>query len=67
MANNLIINVGRAVGGLSSLIMGLLMEYSNITTVMVFLSVWYRSSLLVMLSIEGLRKDVYAKAGLQKV
>jgi len=67
MANNLIINVGRAVGGFSSLIIGLLMDYSNVTTVMVFLSVCYLSSFLVMLSIEGLRKDVYAKAGLQKV
>lgn len=66
IANNLIINVGRAVGGFSSLIIGLLMDHSSITTVMFFLSGCYIASFLVMVSIKGLRKEEYQNAGIEK-
>lgn len=63
MANNLIINVGRAVGGFSSIIIGLLMDVGTVQTVMIFLSVCYLSSFVVMLTIKGFSKGNYHQVG----
>lgn len=62
MANNLIINVGRAVGGFSSIIIGFLMDFGNITTVMIFLSCSYLASFLVMMTIKEFSKQRYQYA-----
>lgn len=59
MANNLIINVGRAVGGFSSVIIGLILDNSSVTGVMVYLSACYLASFVVMMSISGLKREEY--------
>lgn len=59
MANNLIINVGRAIGGFSSVIIGLILDNSSVSGVMVYLSACYLASFLVMLSIKGLKREEY--------
>lgn len=55
-ANNVIMNVGRAIGGFSSVVIGLLMDHYSLTVVMGFLSTLYIISLVVMFSLPGLRK-----------
>jgi len=55
-ANNVIVNVGRAVGGFSSVVIGFLMDHYTLTVVMGFLSVLYIISFTVMLTIPSLRK-----------
>lgn len=55
-ANNVIVNVGRAIGGFSSVVIGILMDYGNINLVMGFLSSLYIISLVVMLTLPGLKK-----------
>ncbi|CUS16569.1 MFS transporter [Lactobacillus delbrueckii] len=55
-ANNLIMNTGRAIGGLSSVIIGALMDHYNLYVVMGFLSALYIISFLVMISLPGLRE-----------
>lgn len=60
-ANNVIMNVGRAVGGFSSLVIGLLMDHYSLMVTMGFLSALYVISLIVMLSLPGLRKLSPAK------
>ncbi|GFH43372.1 MFS transporter [Lactococcus hodotermopsidis] len=53
-ANNFIMNVGRAVGGFSSVIIGFLLDqYNSVMIVVVFLSLLYIFSLLIMLTIPG--------------
>lgn len=59
-ANNLIMNTGRAIGGLSSVIIGALMDHYNLYVVMGFLSALYIISFLVMISLPGLR-EIQAK------
>lgn len=59
MANNLIINVGRAVGGFSSMIIGFLMDVGTIQTVMLFLACAYLSSFAVMMTIKEFSKVNY--------
>ena len=59
MANNLVINVGRAIGGFSSIIIGFLMDVGNVTTVMAYLSLTYLASFAVMLTIKGFTKEHY--------
>ena len=54
-ANNFIMNVGRAVGGFSSVVIGFLMDQYNLTIVVMFLSVIYLISLVIMLNIPGLK------------
>lgn len=54
-ANNLIVNVGRAIGGFSSVVIGFLMDHYNLITTMSFLAVLYLLSFAVMLSIPALR------------
>ncbi|WP_390405553.1 MFS transporter [Lacticaseibacillus jixiensis] len=55
-ANNVIMNVGRAIGGFSSVVIGLLMDHYNLMITMGFLSALYIVSLLTMLSLPGLRQ-----------
>ncbi|MFD1431346.1 MFS transporter [Lacticaseibacillus yichunensis] len=54
-ANNVIMNVGRAIGGFSSVVIGLLMDRYNLMVTMGFLSALYLISFIVMLSLPGLR------------
>jgi len=60
-ANNVIMNVGRCIGGFSSLAIGYLLDNYNIMTVMVFISTLYIISLLVMLTITNLKAENYKK------
>lgn len=55
-ANNVIVNTGRAIGGFSSLAIGILMDHYTLSVVMGCLSAMYIISFVVMLSIPGLRK-----------
>lgn len=61
IANNTILNVGRAVGGFSSVIIGFILERSGVSMVMFFLAGLYIISLITMLSIPQLKGDMYAK------
>nr|WP_027694444.1 MFS transporter [Weissella halotolerans] len=54
-ANNVIVNVGRAIGGFSSVVIGLLMAKHSIFFVMACLSAMYMLSLFVMLTVPGIR------------
>lgn len=58
-ANNVILNVGRAVGGFSSVIIGMILDASSTATVMIFLSSLYLISFVAMLSIKNLKKENY--------
>lgn len=58
-ANNVIMNVGRCIGGFSSLAIGFILDHYNIMTVMVFISTLYIISLLVMLTITNLKNSNY--------
>lgn len=60
-ANNLIMNTGRAIGGFSSVIIGLLMDHYNLYVVMGFLSALYIISFLVMITLPGLKRIQAAK------
>lgn len=61
IANNTILNVGRAVGGFSSVIIGFILERSGVSMVMFFLASLYILSLVTMLTIPELKGDKYAK------
>ncbi|MCG7196155.1 MFS transporter [Fructilactobacillus sanfranciscensis] len=54
-ANNIIVGVGRAVGGMSSLVIGLIMERYSLIVVMLFLSTLYLISFTVMMTLPGLK------------
>ncbi|WP_226799658.1 MFS transporter [Carnobacterium mobile] len=58
-ANNVILNVGRAVGGFSSVAIGLILDHYNLFAVMLFLSALYLISFVIMMSIKGLKKEHY--------
>ena len=58
-ANNVIINVGRAVGGFSSVAIGFILDHYNVMAVMIFLSLLYLMSFVVMMSIKNLRRKEY--------
>ncbi|HEM3638712.1 TPA: MFS transporter [Streptococcus suis] len=58
-ANNVILNVGRAIGGFSSVIIGMILDVSSTAVVMVFLSSLYLISFAAMLSISNLKKEAY--------
>ncbi len=55
-ANSIIMNVGRAIGGFSSVVIGLLMDHYSLAVTMGFLSALYIISFLVMQSLPGMRK-----------
>ena len=54
-ANNIIVNVGRAIGGFSSVVIGILMDKYNLGVVMGFLSALYLLSFAVMITLPGLK------------
>ncbi|WP_312314504.1 MFS transporter [Streptococcus parasuis] len=58
-ANNVILNVGRAIGGFSSVIIGMILDASSTAVVMIFLSSLYLISFAAMLSISNLKKEAY--------
>lgn len=61
-ANNIIINVGRAVGGMSPFVIGAIIDkYSSIYFVMCFLSSLYIISFLVMINLPQLKAKNYDK------
>lgn len=55
-ANNFIMNIGRAVGGFSSVIIGFLLDKYSLMIVVVFLSLIYIFSLVIMMTIPGIGK-----------
>lgn len=59
LANNTILNVGRAIGGFSSVAIGYILDHSSIMMVMVFLAALYIVSLITMLNIPNLSTDNY--------
>ncbi|WP_370543842.1 MFS transporter [Granulicatella sp. 19428wC4_WM01] len=63
VANNVILNIGRAIGGFSSLAIGYILERSNVSVVMIFLASLYVLSLIAMLSIKNLSPKLYAQLG----
>lgn len=61
IANNFILNVGRAIGGFSSVLIGVILDYASVSMVMVFLASLYIMSFLVMMTIPALKKDDYQR------
>ena len=58
-ANNLIMNVGKAIGGFSPAVIGLLMDHYSLVVVIMMLSGMYLFSFLVMLSVPNFRRLTY--------
>lgn len=56
-ANNIIFNIGRAVGGFSSVAIGFFLDNFSLTAAMLFLSVLYLISLTCVLSLKTSRSD----------
>ncbi len=54
-ANNFIMNLGRAVGGFSSIVIGFLMDNYDLQAVVLFLSLIYLVSLTVLMTIPGIK------------
>ena len=54
-ANNIIVNLVRAIGGFSSVVIGILMDRYNLGVVMGFLSALYIISFIVMITLPGLK------------
>ena len=67
IANNTILNVGRAVGGFSSVIIGFILDNAGVSQVMFFLASLYLVSFLAMMSIPNLRSKRYLTFGLSQV
>ena len=59
-ANNVILNVGRAVGGFSSVVIGKILDVSGVPMVTIFLAGLYLLSFLALWTIKNLRADRYA-------
>lgn len=59
IANNVILNVGRAIGGFSSVIIGFILDSAGVNQVMLFLAGLYLISLFTMLSIPNLKSKRY--------
>ena len=62
-ANNVILNVGRAIGGFSSVIIGKILDISGVSTVMIFLASLYLISLAALWTIGNLKSDIYQDLG----
>lgn len=60
-ANNVIMNTGRAIGGFSSVVIGVLMDHYNLFVTMAFLSCLYITSFIVMNLLPGVRNLKGAK------
>lgn len=54
-ANNFIMNLGRAVGGFSSIVIGFLMDHYDLQAVILFLCIIYLISLTVLMTIPGVK------------
>lgn len=63
ISNNTILNVGRAVGGFSSVIIGYILDHAGVSQVMLFIASLYILSFLAMISIPALRGKNYATIG----
>ena len=61
IANNTILNVGRAVGGFSSVIIGYILDVSGVPVVMLFLAGLYVISFVFMITLPQLKADNYRK------
>lgn len=59
IANNVIMNTGRCIGGFSSIVIGFILAHYSIMTVMLFISVLYILSFLAMMTVKNLRAGVY--------
>ena len=66
VANNTILNVGRAVGGFSSVLIGMILDRSGVPTVMLFLAGLYLISFVFMLSLSNLKRSVYQQIGMSE-
>ncbi|OQO71135.1 MFS transporter [Enterococcus villorum] len=55
-ANNFIMNLGRAIGGFSSIIIGFLMDHYQLSAVILFLSSIYLISLVVLMTLSGVKE-----------
>ncbi|MBZ7988120.1 MFS transporter [Campylobacter canadensis] len=61
-ANNIIVNVGRAIGGMSPFVIGAILDkYNSVYFVMCFLSSLYIISFLVMINLSQLKSKNYNK------
>ncbi|HCS30747.1 MAG TPA: MFS transporter [Enterococcus sp.] len=60
-ANNFIMNLGRAIGGFSSILIGFLIDHYSLTAVMLFLTIIYLISLSVVLLLPSMRQLQKAK------
>ena len=56
-ANGFIVSLGKAIGGLSPIIIGFIMDHYSLMAVMITLSVLYILSLIIVLSIKNLKRD----------
>jgi len=54
-------NLGRAIGGFSSILIGFLIDHYSLTAVMLFLTIIYLISLSVVLLLPGMRQLQKAK------
>lgn len=59
IANNTILNVGRAVGGFSSVVIGFILDNAGVAQVLLFVASLYVISFVTMMSIPTLRKKNY--------
>ncbi|NDR69845.1 MFS transporter [Lactobacillus sanfranciscensis] len=56
-ANNTIMSVAKTIGTFSPVLVGYIMDVSTVTTVVIFMSICYLISFVVMMSIKQLKKD----------
>ena len=63
IANNTILNIGRAIGGFSSVIIGFILDNAGVTQVMLFIASLYIVSFIAMMSIQNLRSEHYQTFG----
>ena len=62
-ANNVILNVGRAIGGFSSVIIGKILDISSVSMVMIFLASLYLISFAALWTIKNLKAERYSLLG----
>lgn len=67
IANNTILNVGRAVGGFSSVVIGFILDNAGVSQVMLFIASLYIMSFIAMMSIPALRKETYTSMDVVEV
>ncbi|AOF48323.1 MFS transporter [Tetragenococcus halophilus] len=67
IANNTILNVGRAVGGFSSVVIGFILDNAGVSQVMLFIASLYIMSFIAMMSIPALRKEAYTTSDIVEV